>query len=147
MVREDARLNLEQGRLKLAGAELAKARAWRPDDPETQFLRGRLRLAESAAAPGPEERERLERAAEDAFRKAIELDASLPGPHREMGLLLYGQHDHRGACAQLRRYRRLAPDARQRRRRGRRRCPGGDGAAGELRLDRGVEGLGRIRLE
>ena len=111
VVREDARLNLEQGRLKLAGAELAKARAWRPDDPETQFLKGRLRLAESAAAAGPEERERLERAAEDAFRKAIELDPTLPGPHRELGLLLYGQHDHRGACAQLRRYRHLAPEA------------------------------------
>jgi predicted Zn-dependent protease len=111
VVREDARLNLEQGWLKLADAELAKARAWRPDDPETQFLKGRLRLAQSAAETRPEERERLERAAEDSFRKAIELDASLPAPHRELGLLLYGQQDLRGACAQLRRYLRLAPDA------------------------------------
>jgi predicted Zn-dependent protease len=111
VVREDARLNLEQGRLKLADAELTKARAWRPDDPETQFLKGRLRLAQSLREARPEERGRLERAAEDAFRKAIELDASLPGPHRELGLLLYRQHDHRGACTQLRRYLRLDPDA------------------------------------
>jgi predicted Zn-dependent protease len=111
VVREDARLNLEQGRLKLAEAEIAKARAWRPDDPETQFLKGRLRLAQSVLEIRPEERGRLERAAEDSFRKAIELDASLPGPHRELGLLLYGQHDHRGACTQLRRYLRLDPEA------------------------------------
>ncbi|HEY0514608.1 MAG TPA: M48 family metalloprotease [Thermoanaerobaculia bacterium] len=109
VVREDARLNLERGRLKLAESELAKARAWDPEDPGTYLLKGRLRLAQAAAAKGPEERDRLRGVAEDSFREAIELDASFPAPHRELGLLLYERKDFHGACTQLRRSADLDP--------------------------------------
>ena len=110
VVRDDARLNIEMGRLALAEAELKKAREWMPEDPETHFLKGRLRLAQ-AAGQSPEKARALRREAEDAFRKAIELDAGRPDPHRELGLLLRERADFRGACVQLRRYQKLAPDA------------------------------------
>jgi predicted Zn-dependent protease len=110
VVRDDARLNIDMGRLTLAEAELRKAREWMPSDPETHFLKGRLRLAQ-AAGKSPEEARGLRREAEDAFRKAIELDAGRPAPHRELGLLLREREDLRGACVQLRRYQKLAPDA------------------------------------
>lgn len=110
VVRDDARLNIDMGRLTLAEAELRKAREWMPSDPETHFLRGRLRLAQ-ATGRSPEEARGLRREAEDAFRKAIELDPGRPAPHRELGLLLRDREDLRGACVQLRRYQKLAPDA------------------------------------
>lgn len=110
VVRDDARLNIEMGRLALAEAELKKVRDWMPEDPEAHFLKGRLRLAQ-AAGQSPEEAQALRREAEDAFRKAIELDAGRPNPHRELGLLLRERQDLRGACVQLRRYQKLAPDA------------------------------------
>jgi Flp pilus assembly protein TadD len=110
VVRDDARLNIEMGRLTLAEAELRKAREWMPSDPETHFLRGRLRLAQ-ATGKDPEEARGLRREAEDAFRKSIELDPGRPAPHRELGLLLRDREDLRGACVQLRRYQKLAPDA------------------------------------
>jgi len=110
VVRDDARLNIDMGRLTLAESELRKAREWMPSDPETHFLRGRLRLAQ-ATGRSPEEARGLRREAEDAFRKAIELDPGRPAPHRELGLLLRDREDLHGACVQLRRYQRLAPDA------------------------------------
>jgi tetratricopeptide (TPR) repeat protein len=110
VVRDDARLNIDMGRLALAEAELKKARDWMPEDPETHFLRGRLRLAQ-ANGKAPDEAQPLRREAEDAFRKAIELDADRAEPHRELGFLLRDREDLRGACVQLRRYQKLAPEA------------------------------------
>ncbi|HET9210392.1 MAG TPA: M48 family metalloprotease [Thermoanaerobaculia bacterium] len=110
VVRDDARLNIEMGRLTIAEAELRKAREWMPSDPETHYLRGRLRLAQ-ANGKAAEEARGLRRDAEDAFRKSIELDAKRPAPHRELGLLLRDRGDLRGACVQLQRYQKLAPDA------------------------------------
>jgi uncharacterized protein HemY len=85
-------------------------RDWLPEDPQTHFLKGRLRLAQ-AVGRSPEEALALHHEAEDAFRKAIELDAGRPDPHRELGLLLRERQDFRGACVQLRRYQKLAPEA------------------------------------
>jgi predicted Zn-dependent protease len=111
VVRDDARLNIDMGRLTLAEAELRKVRAWMPEDPETHFLKGRLRLAQTAAEKSPDEQRRLRGEAEDAFRKSIELDPDRPAPHRELGLLLQERKDFRGACVQLRRYAQLDPAA------------------------------------
>lgn len=111
VVRDDARLNIEMGRLTLAASQLEKVRSWMPGDPETHFLQGRLRLAQAAAEKGPEDQRRLRGEAEDSFRKAIELDPGRPAPHRELGLLLYERRQLRDACTQFRRYTKLAPDA------------------------------------
>ncbi|HEY9421089.1 MAG TPA: M48 family metalloprotease [Thermoanaerobaculia bacterium] len=111
VVRDDARLNIEAGRLKLAEDQLAKVRSWMPEDPETHFLQGRLRLAQAAADKEPVSRRRLRGEAEDCFRKAIELDPRRPAPRRELGLLLYERKELQGACLQFRRYTDLTPDA------------------------------------
>lgn len=111
VVRDDARLNIEMGRLILAEGQLDKARGWMPGDPETHFLTGKLRLAQAAAEKEPAPQRRLRDDAETSFRKAIELDPERPAPHRELGLLLYERSELGEACAQFRRYAKLAPDA------------------------------------
>lgn len=111
VVRDDARLNIEMGRLALAESQLEKVRNWMPEDPETHFLQGRLRLAQAAAEKDSGAQRQFQGEAEDCFRKAIELDPRRPAPHRELGLLLYERKELRDACAQFRRYAELAPDA------------------------------------
>jgi tetratricopeptide (TPR) repeat protein len=110
VIRDDARLNLGLGRLKIAEGEIERARALSPEDPETHFLRGRLRLAQAAAA-GPVNRRQLRRQAEDAFLQSIELDPRRAAPHRELGILLYERDQLADACLQLQRYAELAPEA------------------------------------
>jgi predicted Zn-dependent protease len=114
VVRDDARLNIDMGRLALAEDELRRVREWMPEDPETHFQKGRLRLAQLAGEKSPEAQERLRTEAEDSFREAIELDGDRPEPHRELGLLLRDRQDLHGACVQLRRYRQLDPEAEDR---------------------------------
>jgi predicted Zn-dependent protease len=111
VVRDDARLNIDMGRLTLAESELKKVRDWMPEDPETHFLKGRLRMAQAATEKGSEGQERLLNDAETSFRKSIELDGASPAPHRELGMLLHDRQDFRGACVQLRRYAQLDPEA------------------------------------
>lgn len=110
VVQSDARANLEQGRLRTAAAGVEKALSWEPDDPENSFLLGRVRLAEAAAADDPAARERLRVEGEGALREAVRLDADLPGPHRELGLLLYQEGRYKNACTELRQYVELARD-------------------------------------
>jgi predicted Zn-dependent protease len=116
VVRDDARLNIDMGRLALAEDELRRVREWMPEDPETHFQKGRLRLAQLAGEKSPEAQERLRTEAEDSFREAIELDGDRPEPHRELGLLLRDRQDLHGACVQLRRYQQLDPEAEDRER-------------------------------
>jgi len=111
VVREDARMNLDMGRLKVAEAGIAKARAWNPEDPGVHFLKGRLRLLQAEAAKEPADAGRLRDEAEDAFRASIELDGSYAEPRRELGRLLDARKDYRGACDQFRRYLDLDPEA------------------------------------
>jgi len=111
VVRDNARLNIERGRFQLAESELERASEWMPEDPETRFLMGRLRLAEADVEKDPENQRRLRLDAADAFREAIRMDADRPAPHRELGLLLYDQEAYREACTELGYYVELAPDA------------------------------------
>jgi predicted Zn-dependent protease len=111
VVRDDARLNLDLGRLELAESELARALAAMPEDPETHFLVARLKLARAGAAPEPEVERALVEDARAALAESIRLDPDRPAPHRELGLLLYRGGDFAGACPELRRYVDLAPDA------------------------------------
>jgi predicted Zn-dependent protease len=110
VIRDDARLNLDLGRLKIAEGEIERARALMPEDPETHYLRGRLRLAQAVDA-SPVSRRQLRRQAEDAFLQSIELDPRRAAPHRDLGILLYERDQLADACVQLRRYAELAPDA------------------------------------
>ena len=111
VVRDDARLNLELGRLELAEVELDKVLDWMPEDPEAWLLRARLRLAQADLDQDPAVRDLLRSEAKDALYEAVRLDAERPAPHRELGLLLYREGDRRGACREIGHYLELAPEA------------------------------------
>jgi predicted Zn-dependent protease len=114
VVRDDARLNLEVGRIGLAAGELDRVSGWMPEDPETRFLVGRLRHKEATVEKDPVRGADLHRQAVESFRAAIRLDDRRPDAHRELGFLLADsgeRNDRREACRELRRYVDLAPDA------------------------------------
>ncbi len=111
VVRDDARLNTDLGRLALAEHQLDRALAWMPEDPETHFLWARLRLAQAEAEKDPAVQDELRADARAALREATRLDPDRPAPHRELGLLAHRDGDGRTACRELRRYVQLAPDA------------------------------------
>jgi predicted Zn-dependent protease len=115
VVRDDARLNIQMGRFKIAESELQRARAWMPDDPVTFYYLGHLRLAQAGADDVKKDekaQQRLRAEAGDAFREAVRLGPKLAGPHRDLGLLLYEEgKDSKGACRELRRYTELDPEA------------------------------------
>lgn len=111
VVRDDARLNLDLGRLELAEAELDQVLSWMPEDPEAWFQRARLRLAQADADPEPGAKTARISEAKDALHEAIRLDPDRPAPHQELGLLLYREGDHQGACRELGHYLELAPEA------------------------------------
>jgi beta-barrel assembly-enhancing protease len=111
VVRDDARLNLELGRLELAEAELEQVLAWMPEDPEAWFLRARLRLAQADAEPGPDAKAVRVGEAKDALHEAVRLDPDRPAPHRELGLLYYREGDLPAACREMGLYLELAPEA------------------------------------
>jgi len=100
VIRDDAALNIEAGRLRLAEDELERVVAMMPEDPETHLLLGRLYL----------EKGEPDRAAA-SLREAIRLDPERPAPHRELGLLAYRQEDFKTACVQFRQYVELDPRA------------------------------------
>lgn len=111
VVRDDARLNLERGRLGLAEHELERVLAWMPGDPEAHLLLAELRFAQAESAPDEESAAILRDEGETALREAVRLDPQRPEPHRELGLLAYRRGDYEDACRELRHYLDAAPDA------------------------------------
>ena len=107
LVRDNAGMNLELGRLELAGYELERARRAMPGDAETRYLLGLLALAraEEAAAAGSEAEAAAYR--DDARGELLQAAALAPGAghagaHRELAHLALGDGDRAGACAHLR---------------------------------------------
>ena len=95
----------------LARTQLERALEMMPEDPETHLLLGRLWLAEAENEKDPAHRSELRRAAAAALREAIRLEPDRPEPHRELGLLAYGDDDFATACVQFRQYLELVRDA------------------------------------
>lgn len=112
VIRDDAELNLELGRLDRAGEELERALAMLPGDPRTHYLVGKLELARAEKAKGEEQAD-LKAKAQEAFQEAVRLDPQAPEPHRELGLLAYRSGDLDFACKQLQTYVRLDPNGEQ----------------------------------
>jgi cytochrome c-type biogenesis protein CcmH/NrfG len=110
VVRDDARLNLELGRLRIAESQLERARAWMPEDPETFYLTARLRLAQ---ADGEAEQDAavLREEAEWALREALRIAPDHAEAHRELGLLLYQRGELAAACEEFRGYTAFASHA------------------------------------
>lgn len=111
VVRDDARLNIESGRLKLAEYELERANASLPSDPETHFLLGKLKLAQAEAATSPAETQGLLAEASAAFQESRRLGLARTELDRELGLVAYRLKDWNAACESLGRYVDSAADA------------------------------------
>jgi len=111
VVRDDAGLNIELGRLKIAEEELTRALTWMPKDSLTRVYLGRLRLAQAGEEKDEKQQARLRTEAGEAFQQAVQLEPKLSGPHRELAIFLHNQEDYKGSCRELRRYVELAPDA------------------------------------
>ena len=110
VIRDDARSNIELGRLELAASQLQRVWSMMPDDPGTHTLLGKLKLEQSKKEQDPAARRELRDQAAAAFREAIRLDPDRPTPHRELGLLAYAEDDMATACVQFRQYIELDPD-------------------------------------
>lgn len=111
--REDARLNIYVGRYGLAALELSHARAAMPKDWETRYLAGKLKLAQLDDAQDEGARQRLTSEAIGELREAAKLDPARPLPHRDLGVLLMLQDEHKAGCSELRRFLKLAPRDRE----------------------------------
>ncbi len=111
VIREDARMNLDLGRLELAQHELDQIMEQMPNDPEVHFLAGRLKMKKAEAERDPATARRLEGEARDAFQHSIRLDPRRAGPHRGVGLIAYRNGEFAAACAEFRQYVELAPAA------------------------------------
>lgn len=111
VIRDDARLNIENGRLKLAESQLERVIHEMPEDPESHLLMGRLHLARADAAKDSAVQDDHRKQAEESLREAVRLDPERPAARRELGLLLYRDNAFSEACEQFREYVKLAPEA------------------------------------
>ncbi len=111
VIRDDARLNVEVGRLELAEEQLKRVLEMMPDDPQAHLILGRLRLAQADNENVAEEARRLRLEAAGAFRESIRLDPGRASAHRELGLLAYRAEDFFTACVEFRRYVELESEA------------------------------------
>ena len=111
VIRDDARLNLERGRLTLAEHQMDRVRDLMPEDPETHLLIGELALKRAETEKDDAVQRALREKAASAFHEAIRLDPDRPAPHRELGLLAYADADYRTACIEFRQYVELDPKA------------------------------------
>ncbi len=109
VIRDDARLNLDYGRLTLAAEQLAKVMDAMPLDPEVHYLFARLRRAQAEVTP--EAQDRLLDEAKLALREAIRLQPDYAEAHRDLGLLAYDSDDYLTACIAFYHYATLAPGA------------------------------------
>ncbi len=106
LVRDNARLNMEAGRLGHAEADLRKVLAVTPNDAVAHHLLGevhRLR-AEGAKDPAADLA-----AALAAYEEAARLDPDYADPWRAIGLIRYREGDRASALGAFRRYLELAP--------------------------------------
>lgn len=111
VIRDDARLNIERGRLTIATSQLDRVRELMPEDPEVHRLIGKLQMKKADGEKDVVLRRTMIERASDALREAIRLSPERPAPHRELGLLAYGEEDYTTACVQFRQYVELVPDA------------------------------------
>lgn len=110
LVRENAAMNLEAGRLGVAEAELQKVLDLTPNDAVAHYLYGQLLEARAAGAKEPGETEALRAEAADRYREASRLDPSYAEPLFAIGVLRHRAGDKAAALEAFRRYLAIRPD-------------------------------------
>lgn len=108
VLRDDARKNIDLGRLELAAFELGRALALLPEDAEAHLLVGRLKLAQADEAQDPAAEARLRGQAMESIGEFLRLTSDRPKAHR---FFAYRAEDFATACAELAAYVELSPDA------------------------------------
>jgi predicted Zn-dependent protease len=111
LVRDDAVLNIEAGRLGVAEAEIEKVLKLTPNDPVARYLQGQIGEKRAAEAKDPAETRRLTDEALARYREASRLDPRYADPYRAIGILRYKAGRNDEALAAFRRYLELKPDA------------------------------------
>lgn len=109
VIRDDARMNIEIGRLRLAEDQLNRIIDLMPEDPEVHLLFGRLILKKAENEKDEAASLQMRRDAMSAFRESIRLDPARPAAHLEVGLLAYDFEEYSTACTAFRHFLELDP--------------------------------------
>ncbi len=111
VVRENARLDIQAGRFKLAGEQLDRVLTITPRDPVAQLYYGELhRLQSQRARDAADKADKAQKALE-RYERAAELDPAFPDPFRQLAFLYYQQKDNERAKTAFQKYLALKPDA------------------------------------
>jgi predicted Zn-dependent protease len=111
VVRENALEDIRAGRFPLAQRQLDRVLAITPKDPIAHTYYGDLHRLQAQRAREPAKKDEHVRLALASYEKAVELDATAPEPHRQLGFLYYQQKDTAKARAAFEKYLALKPGA------------------------------------
>ena len=111
VVRENARLDIQAGRFKLAEEQLDRVLTITPRDPVAQLYYGDLHRLQSQRARDAADRADKAKKALERYERAAELDPAFADPFRQLAFLYYQQKDNERAKAAFQKYLALKPDA------------------------------------
>jgi predicted Zn-dependent protease len=111
VVRENALEDIRAGRFPLAQRQLDRVLAITPKDPIAHTYYGDLHRLQAQRARETAKKDEYARLALASYEKAVELDATAPEPHRQLGFLYYQQKDSAKAKAAFEKYLALKPTA------------------------------------
>ncbi len=111
VVRENARLDIQAGRFKLAADQLDRVLAITPKDPVAHLYYGDLYRLQSQRARDVADKTDKAKKALERYERSAELDPAFPDPFRQLGFLYYQQKDNEKAKDAFKKYLALKPDA------------------------------------
>ena len=111
VVRENASEDIRAGRFPVAQRQLDRVLAITPKDPIAHTYYGDLHRLQAQRAREADKKAEHARLALASYEKAVELDATAPEPHRQLGFLYYQQKDTARAKAAFEQYLALKPTA------------------------------------
>jgi len=111
VVRENAYEDIRAGRFPVAQRQLDRVLAITPKDAIAHTYYGDLHRLQAQRARDADKKAEHARLALASYEKAVELDATAPEPHRQLGFLYYQQKDTARAKAAFEQYLALKPTA------------------------------------
>jgi regulator of sirC expression with transglutaminase-like and TPR domain len=111
VVRENAYEDIRAGRFPVAQRQLDRVLAITPRDPIAHTYYGDLHRLQAQRSREADKKAEHARLALASYERAVELDASAPEPHRQLGFLYYQQKDTARAKAAFEKYLALKPTA------------------------------------
>ena len=111
VVRENAYEDIRAGRFAVAQRQLDRVLGITPRDPVAHLYYGDLHRLQSQRARDTAQKSQSAALALASYERAVELDPTLPEPHRQLGFLYYQQKDNARAREAFGQYLALKPDA------------------------------------